>query len=76
MTLKQGQGHQTRVVLADPKQGINHAKFERPPLNSAEKPTLNLKVTVKPENLSIISPKYHVQKWKVEYVIYTILYVT
>ena len=34
VTLKQGQGHQTWYVLVDPKQGCNHAKFERPPLNS------------------------------------------
>ena len=31
VTLKQGQGHQTWYELVDPKQGYNHAKFERPP---------------------------------------------
>ena len=34
MTLKQGESQQTWYELVDPKQGYNHAKFERPPLNS------------------------------------------
>ena len=34
VTLKQGQGHQFWYELVDPKQGINRAKIERPPLNS------------------------------------------
>ena len=38
----------------DPKQGINHAKFEIPPLNTVcEK--ANVKFSVKSENMSIIS---------------------
>ena len=58
MTLKQG--HQTWYELAEPEQGINHAKFKRPPLNSVSNKA-NVKVTVKSENTSIISNKY-VQK--------------
>ena len=34
VTLKQGQGHQAWNELVDPKQGYNHAKFERPPFNN------------------------------------------
>ena len=35
--LKQDQDHQTWYDLIEPKQGYNHAKFERPPLNSIRK---------------------------------------
>ena len=35
VTLKQSQGHQTQNDTVDPKKGYNHAKLERPPLNSA-----------------------------------------
>ena len=35
VTLKQGQGHKAWYELVDPKQGYNHAKFERSCLNSA-----------------------------------------
>ena len=34
MTLKQGQGHQNWYESVDPQQVYDHAKFERPPLNS------------------------------------------
>ena len=34
MTLKQGKGHQTWYKLVDHKYGYDHAKIERPRLNS------------------------------------------
>ena len=34
VTLKYSQGHQTWYELLDPKQGYNHAKFERSSYNS------------------------------------------
>ena len=34
VTLKQSQGHQTWYDLADPKQGYNNLKFEKPRLNN------------------------------------------
>ena len=37
VTLKQGQGHQTRYELVDPKHGYNNAKFENPCLNNVHK---------------------------------------
>ena len=49
MTLKQGESQQTWYELVDPKQGYNHAKFERPPLNSVRQKT-NMKDLVKSEN--------------------------
>ena len=43
VTLKYGQGNQTWFELLDPQKGYNHAKFERPPLNSVcEKPTIKI----------------------------------
>ena len=63
MTLKQSQGHQTYNDNVDPKQGKNHAKFERPPLKSICQKA-NIKVFVKSENVSTISCEY-VQKWKI-----------
>ena len=54
MTLKLGQDHQTWYDLLDPKQGFDHAKFERPPLHSVSQKA-NIKVFVKSENISIIS---------------------
>ena len=43
MTWKQGQGHQTKYKLLDPKQGYNHAKFEIAPVNSVHQ-RANVKV--------------------------------
>ena len=34
VTLKEGQGHQTRYELVDHKQGSYHAKFSGPPLKN------------------------------------------
>ena len=44
--LKQGQGHHTWYELADPNQGSNNAKFEKPHLNSVRE-RANDKVFVK-----------------------------
>ena len=41
----------------DPKQGYNHAKFERPCVKCVPKEA-NVKVFVKSENMSIISLEY------------------
>ena len=57
MTLNQSQGHQTSNENVDPEQGYNHAKFEKPRVNSVcEK--ANDKVFVKSGNTSIISLEY------------------
>ena len=58
-SLKQCQpkSYQTRYELLDPKQGYNHAKFEKPSLNSVHQKT-NVKTLVKSENMSIISLEY------------------
>ena len=50
----------------DPKQGHNHAKFERPPWKSVHQKA-NVKVFVNSENMSIISLEYD-QKWKMWYI--------
>ena len=55
VTLKYGQSHQTWYKLVDPKKGYNHAKIERPSLNSVWK---KAKVFVKSDNVSIISLEY------------------
>ena len=60
--LKYGQGHQTWCDLLDPKQGYNHAKFDRHLLNSVCQKA-NAEVFVKSDNMSIISLAC-VQKWK------------
>ena len=73
MTLKQGQHRQTWYELLDQKQGYNHAKFERPPLQShsvLQNP--NVKVLVKSENTSIIYLEY-VQKLKIVICIHHLL---
>ena len=60
--MKQGEGHQTWYELVNPKQGYNHAKFERPSLNSVHQ-KVNVNGFVKSENTSVISLEY-VHKWK------------
>ena len=53
VTLKQSQGHQTYNDNVDPKQGYNHAKFERSCFNGVQKkPTCFFFQT---RNMSIIS---------------------
>ena len=42
VTLTQGQGHQTRYELVDPKRGYNNAKFEKPCFNSVHEKTNDL----------------------------------
>ena len=54
MTLKQGQGHQTRYEFVDPKQGYSHPKFEKPHSYSV-RGKANDKVFVKSGNTSVIS---------------------
>ena len=53
VTLKQSQGHQTYSDKLDPKQGYNHAKFERPCFNSVPEKG-NLKTKFKPENVNYL----------------------
>ena len=60
LTFKQGQGHQTWYELAEPKQGYNNAKFQKPCLNSVHKKAKD-KVFVKSGNTSVTSLEY-VQK--------------
>ena len=60
MTFKQNQGHQTYNDNVDPKQGYNHAKFERACFNGVWEKA-NVKVFSKQGNESIISFE-HVQK--------------
>ena len=54
VTLKYGQSPQHWYELLDPRQDYNHAKFERPPLNSVRQ-GVNVKVLVKAENMSVFS---------------------
>ena len=62
VTLKQSQDHQTYNLNVDPKQGYNHAKFERSCFDGVqEKPTIT--VFFKRGNMSISSLE-HVQKSK------------
>ena len=42
VTLKQGPSPETFHKLLDPEQGYNHAKFERPPVNSDRQPKSQL----------------------------------
>ena len=65
-TLKWGQGHQTWYEFLDPKQGYNHAKFERSPLNRVHK-NANIKAFLKSENMSNISLAYVQRSNKVVY---------
>ena len=54
--LGHGQSHQTWYQLVGPKQGYNHAKFERPPLHMIQGKA-NFSVFVKSESMSIIFPE-------------------
>ena len=63
VTLKQGQGPQTRHELAGPKQSYNHVKFEGPPLNSVGEKA-NVRIFVQSGNTSIIFLGYARQSRK------------
>ena len=57
MTLKQSQGHQAWYELVDLKLGYNHAKLEKPRLNSVLEKT-HKTVFVKSGNMLFISLEY------------------
>ena len=59
-----GQGHQTWSKLLDLKQGYNHAKFERPPLNSVRQKA-KLKFLSNKKKTRQLSPLKYVPKKKV-----------
>ena len=63
ITLKQCQGHQAWNRLIDPEQGCNHAKFERPHINSVCEKT-NMKVFLSQQERSMISLEYNAKKKK------------
>ena len=61
VTLKLSTGHQTWYESLDHEQSYNHAKFERPPLNSVRKKAKLLKKdlsTQKKKKKSVISLQY------------------
>ena len=69
LTLIYGQGHQTWHQLLDPKQGHNHAKLDRLPLNSIHQKA-NMKVFVKSENTSLYYVQLKSKKyWCVHYIL-------